>query len=93
MLSKERSAPRARGISPLACLSWKPMRAACLALLFALCAWPVPAQQSSADLTNQSLEDLMNTQVTSVSKKDVFGPMKSGQLRRSADAKFMWTFK
>jgi iron complex outermembrane receptor protein len=58
------------------------MRAACLALLFALCARPVPAQQSSADLTNQSLEDLMNTQVTSVSKKEQ-------KLSRTASAIFV----
>ena len=37
-----------------------------------LLAWALPsdAQQKTADLTNLSLEDLMNLQVTSVSKKD-----------------------
>ena len=34
---------------------------------FALPAWP---QQKTEDLTNKSLEDLMNMQVTSVSKKE-----------------------
>ncbi len=38
-----------------------------------LCAWmlmPAAAQQKTPDLTDRSLEDLMNIQVTSVSKKE-----------------------
>ena len=41
----------------------------CLALLVLLAGWPGLAQQST-DLSNASLEDLMNIQVTSVSKKE-----------------------
>jgi len=43
-----------------------------LGALAMLLAWALPsdAQQKTADLTNLSLEDLMNLQVTSVSKKD-----------------------
>jgi iron complex outermembrane receptor protein len=64
---------------------WKPRHAihavAALAL-FAAIAPAVRAQQSSADLTSQSLEDLMNTQVTSVSKKEQ-------KLSRTASAIFV----
>jgi iron complex outermembrane recepter protein len=38
-----------------------------LAMLFASPAWP---QQKAADLTGRSIEDLMNIEVTSVSKKE-----------------------
>jgi iron complex outermembrane receptor protein len=50
--------------------------------LFAAVTPPTRAQQASADLTNQSLEDLMNTQVTSVSKKEQ-------KLSRTASAIFV----
>jgi iron complex outermembrane receptor protein len=41
----------------------------CIALLAMLTGWPSLAQQST-DLSQASLEDLMNIQVTSVSKKE-----------------------
>ena len=87
MLSEERSARRATGDLASDPAPWKSRRAihAIVALaMFAAVALPVRAQQSSADLTNQSLEDLMNTQVTSVSKKEQ-------RLSRTASAIFVIT--
>src|SRR5580698_9454145 len=43
-------------------------RVATWVALWALCALAARAQQASADLTDRSLSDLMNMQVTSVSK-------------------------
>jgi iron complex outermembrane receptor protein len=59
------------------------IRAALLALLMSLTltAWP---QQKQADLTNLSIEDLMNFQVTSVSKTQQ-------SLSRAASAIFVIT--
>jgi iron complex outermembrane recepter protein len=41
-----------------------------LIAVVALPAFPAWSQQSSTDLSSQSLEDLMNVQVTSISKKE-----------------------
>jgi iron complex outermembrane receptor protein len=52
--------------------SWNEQGAACIALLAAFATMTLPAwsQQNAQDLTNQSIEDLMNIQVTSVSKTE-----------------------
>lgn len=62
-------------------------RAACAiaqTVLFAALTLPVGAQEKPADLTDKSLEDLMNIQVTSVSKKEQ-------KLSRTAAAVFVIT--
>jgi iron complex outermembrane receptor protein len=62
----------------------KALLLAYLFIVFMLCALPSLAQQASPDLTSKSLEDLMNMEVTSASKKEQ-------KLSRTASAIFVIT--
>ena len=65
----------------LSCITSRTLAQIALVGFLALPAWP---QQSSTDLTTKSLEDLMNVEVTSVSKSEQ-------KLSRTASAIFVIT--